>query len=80
MLAPTAATTRATGNPATAAISPHSALPMVSAPNITVTYIARPRPRTHSGSATCAETLSDETAAIHDAPAMRLAATAVTGP
>ena len=33
------------------------ALPMVNAPNITVTYMARPRPRTHSGSATCAETL-----------------------
>ena len=78
MIAPEAARARAARKPATAAISPHMALPMVSAPNITVTYIARPRPRTHSGRATCAETLRLDTAAIHDAPAMRLAATAVT--
>src|ERR1700679_4120436 len=79
MTAPAAARSRAAGNPASTASCPQIALPMVNAPNITVTYIARPRPRTHSGRATWAETLRLETAAIHEAPAMRLAITAVAG-
>src|SRR5208283_6216678 len=70
---------RAAGTPATAASSPQRALPRVSEPNITVTYTARPLPRTHSGKATCAETLRLDTAAIHEAPAMRLARIAVMG-
>src|SRR5271165_7639612 len=77
MTAPAAATSRAADTPIEAASPPQIALPTVRAPNITVTYTARPRPRTHSGSATWAETLRSDTAAIHDAPAMRLAAMAV---
>src|SRR5271156_25025 len=79
MIAPAAAIKSAAGNPAMPASSPQSALPMVNEPNITVTYIASPRPRTQSGNATCADTLRQDTAAIHDAPAIRLAATAVQG-
>src|SRR5580692_12918653 len=78
--APAAAAARAAGSPAIAASSPHRALPMVRDPNMTVTYIASPRPRTHSGKATCAETLRLDTAAIHEAPAIRLAATATPAP
>src|ERR1700722_12643434 len=77
IVAPAAASSRAPGKPITAASSPQIALPIVRAPNITVTYTAIPRPRTHSGNATWAETLRLDTAAIHEAPAMRLAATAV---
>ena len=80
IIAPAAASQRAAGNPPMDASSPQIALPMVSAPNITVTYTASPRARTQSGSATCADTLRLDTAAIHDAPAMRLAATAASGP
>src|SRR3984957_15359163 len=76
IIAPAAARSRAPGKLITTASSPQIALPIVSAPNITVTYTAIPRPRTHSGNATWAETLRLDTAAIHAAPAMRLAATA----
>jgi len=66
---------RAAGSPAIAATSPPQiALPRVSAPNMTVTYIASPRPRTHSGNATWAETFRVDKATVHDAPATRLAA------
>src|SRR6266481_5160760 len=77
-IAPAAARNRAAGSPAIAATSPQIALPRVSAPNMTVTYIASPRPRTHSGNATWAETFRVDKATVHDAPATRLAATAVT--
>ena len=77
--APAAARSSAAGKPATAASSPQIALPMVNAPNITVTYMARPRPRTHSGNATCAETLRQDTAAIQEMPAMKLATIAIAG-
>ena len=68
--APAAARKCAAGNPSHAATSPHTALPSVRQPKKTVVYKASPRPRTQSGSATCAETLSVASAAIHDAPAM----------
>ena len=45
----------ATGRPRTAASSPQTALPSVRQPKNTVVYNASPRPRTQSGSATCAE-------------------------
>src|SRR5271156_1844116 len=79
MTVPAAAANRAAVTPAMAASSPQIALPIVKAPNITVTYTASPRPRTHSGNATCAETFRLATAAIHEAPATRLAAMAVAG-
>src|SRR5262245_22889039 len=41
--------------------------------------MARPRPRTKSDNATCAETLRLERTAIQEAPAMRLAHKAVAG-
>jgi hypothetical protein len=47
--------------------------------NITVTCMARPRPRTHAGKASCAEMLRLDTAAIQGAPAMKLATIAVAG-
>ena len=46
---------------------------------MTVAKIERPRPRTHSGSATWADTLRVASTAIHATPAMRLAASAVAG-
>src|SRR6202451_2958749 len=79
IIPPAAASSSAAGTPIKDASPPQIALPMVSAPNITVTYIANPRPRTQSGNATCADTLRLDTAAIHDAPAMKLAATAGAG-
>ena len=78
-IAPAAARKCAIGNPTQTAISPHAALPSVKQPKNTVVYSASPRPRTQSGSATCAETLSVASAAIQDAPAMTLAASAVNG-
>ena len=77
--APAAARKCAVGNPSHAATSPHTALPRVRQPKNTVVYKASPRPRTQSGSATCAETLKVASAAIHDAPAMTLAASAIPG-
>ena len=58
---------------------PQTALPSVIAPKNAVRKIARPRPRTHSGNATCAETNSVVIIVIHDAPAIRLASAATTG-
>ena len=60
------------------ATCPHSALPSVIAPKNVVTNIASPRPRAHSGSATCAETLRLASTAIQDTPAMAHAVRAVT--
>jgi len=78
-LPPAAARSRAAGTAATTASWPQIALPMVNAPNITVTCMGRPRPRTHPGKATCAEMSRLDTAAIQEAPAMKLATIAVTG-
>ena len=66
----------AAGTPTTPATCPQSALPSVMAPKKTVTKIASPRPRTQSGSATCAETLRLASTAIHETPASRLATSA----
>ena len=68
--APAAARKCAAGSPTQTATSPHTALPSVRQPKNTVVYKASPRPRTQSGSATCADTLSVASAAIHDAPAI----------
>src|SRR6266568_3075419 len=73
MRAPAAARPWATGRPTIAATCPQTALPSVMAPKKTVTNIASPRPRTHSGNATCAETLRLDKTAIHDTPAITLA-------
>jgi hypothetical protein len=45
----------------------------------TVVYSASPRARTQSGNATWADTLNIASATIHDAPAVALARSAVTG-
>ena len=74
--APAAAAYRANGRPTRLATSPQITLPRLKDPNMMVTYMASPRPRTHSGSATCAETLRLETPAIQEAPASTLAASA----
>ena len=58
---------------------PRSRCPAVIAPKKAVRKIASPRPRTHSGSATCADTNSVVIMTIHDAPARRLAAIARRG-
>src|SRR5713226_1375974 len=71
--APAAATKCATGRPNIPATCPQIALPREIAPKNAVTNIARPRPRTHSGSATWAETLRLDKTAIQDTPAMTLA-------
>ena len=68
--APAAARKCAVGSPTQTATSPQTALPSVRQPKNTVVYRASPRPRTQSGSATCADTLSVASAAIHDAPAI----------
>jgi hypothetical protein len=52
------------GHPLVLATCPQIALPSVMEPKNTVMYIARPRPRTQSGKATCADTLRVGTAAI----------------
>jgi hypothetical protein len=49
------------------------------APKNTVTNIARPRPRTQSGSATCADTLKLASTHIHDRPASAQAVRPATG-
>ena len=51
-------------------------LPALIAPKKTVRKTESPRARTHSGSATCAETLRLESTAIQEAPASRLTAAA----
>ncbi|MCY1367479.1 hypothetical protein D9M69_544160 [compost metagenome] len=48
-------------------------------PKNTVTKMDRPRARTQSGSAVCAETFREDSTAIQDAPASRLAAMAAAG-
>ena len=79
MAAPAAARKRAVGTPSRLATLPQTALPRVIAPKNAVRKIARPRPRTHSGNATCAETNSVVIIVIHDAPAIRLASAAMIG-
>jgi len=54
--APAAAAKSAASNQAFAATCPQTALPNVTDPNITVKKMARPRPRTQSGNAICADT------------------------
>ena len=77
--APAAAKEKVVDSPSRLATLPHTALPRVIAPKNAVRKIARPRPRTHSGNATCAETNSVVIIVIHDAPAIRLAAAAMAG-
>src|SRR5271155_82546 len=77
--APAAAAKRAGDTPASVATSPQKALPMLMEPNNTVTKTASPRPRTHSGRVSCAETFRLDTDAIQATPATKLAAIASTG-
>src|SRR5271169_1146440 len=77
--APAAAANRAADTPASVATSPQKALPRLMAPKNTVTKTASPRPRTHSGRASCAETFKLDTDAIQPTPATKLAAIASTG-
>jgi len=72
--APPAAMKWASGRPAIVATCPHIALPIVKPAERTVTNIESPRPRTHSGNATCAEILRLDSTVIHETPAIRLAA------
>jgi hypothetical protein len=76
--APAAAIMHATGTPVNVAALPQMALPGDIAPNMTATYIDRPRPRTHGGKAICAETLMVASAVIHLIPAIKLATRAVS--
>jgi len=76
---PAAARKWASGRPITPASFPQTTLPTLNAPNMTVTKSARPRARTHSGRASWAETLSADMTEIHETPATRLPANAVTG-
>src|ERR1700684_976371 len=71
--APAAAAHRAVSNPAFAAIHPQSALPAVIEPNMTVKKIDRPRPRTQSGKASCAETYRTDSTTVQAAPAISAA-------
>src|ERR1700722_8899645 len=74
---PTAAISSAVETPTIVANSPHNTLPRLMVPKNTVTNTANPRPRTHSGSATWADTFRLDNEAIHAAPAIRLASSAV---
>src|SRR6516164_5804059 len=77
--APALARKCALAKPTAAAVSPQAALPSVRQPKNTVVYSASPRARTQSGNATWADTLNVASATIHDAPAVALARSAVTG-
>ena len=79
MSAPAAARKCAVGRLVKAATWPQSALPNVRPPNRTVLNSASPRPRTQPGNPTCAERLTAISTAIHDTPAMKLAASATAG-
>src|SRR6516225_7640586 len=73
-----AATKCVVSSPIRLASLPQITLPSASAPKKIVMYKARPRPRTHSGSATCAETLRLASTETHAAPAIKLASKPVS--
>ena len=77
--APAAAVKSAGETPARVATSPQSTLPRLMEPKNTVTKTASPRPRTHSGSESCADTFRLERETIQDTPAMKLAVIASAG-